>query len=49
MSKRTILWAVVLIVAFMGGFGVGASLWEYNAYNYIRGEPTTVLDTRNST
>jgi hypothetical protein len=48
MSKRAILWAVVLIVAFVGGFGVGASLWEYDAYDYIRGEPTTVSDTLNS-
>ena len=49
MSKRAILWAVVLIVAFVGGFGVGASLWEYNAYDYIRAEPTTVPHTSDST
>ena len=49
MSKRAILWAVVLIVAFVGGFGVGASLWEYEAYDYIRAEPTTVSHTSDST
>jgi hypothetical protein len=48
MSKRAILWTAVLVVAFASGFGVGASLWKYNAYNYIRGEPTTVSDTLNS-
>jgi hypothetical protein len=36
MSKRAILWAVVLIVAFVGGFGVGASLWEYDALDLTR-------------
>ena len=35
MSKRAILWAVVLIVAFASGFGVGVALWKYNAYDYI--------------
>ena len=39
-SKRTILWAVVLIVAFASGFGVGATLWEFDAYNYVWGEAT---------
>jgi hypothetical protein len=36
MSKRTILWAVVLLVAFAGGFGVGASLWKYSAADKMR-------------
>jgi hypothetical protein len=47
-SKTTILWAVVLIVAFASGFGVGATLWEFDAYNYLRGEPTVESDTLES-
>jgi hypothetical protein len=39
-SKRTIVWIVVLIVAFASGFGVGATLWEFDAYNYVWGEAT---------
>jgi hypothetical protein len=34
-SKRTILWAVIIIVAFASGFGVGTLLWEYSAYDYL--------------
>ena len=44
--KRTILWALVLIVAFTSGFGVGAALWEFDAYNYIRGESTQLEDEK---
>jgi hypothetical protein len=36
MSKRTILWAVVLLVAFASGFGVGASLWKYSAADKMK-------------
>ncbi len=36
--KKTLLWAIVLIVAFVSGFGVGATLWQYDAYNYIWGK-----------
>ena len=43
-SKRTIMWIAVLLVAFASGFGVGATLWEFDAYNYFRGEPTIALD-----
>jgi hypothetical protein len=39
---------VVLIVAFASGFGVGATLWEFDAYNYLRGEPTVESDTLES-
>jgi hypothetical protein len=47
-SKRTILWTVVIVVAFVGGFGVGTTLWEFNAYDYFRGEPTIASDTLTS-
>jgi hypothetical protein len=36
MSKRTILWAVMLLVAFASGFGVGASLWKYSAADKLK-------------
>ena len=39
---------MVLIVAFVGGFGIGASLWKYDAYDYIHGELTTASNTHNS-
>ena len=42
------MWIVVLIVAFASGFGVGASLWEFDAYNYIQGESTIGPDTLTS-
>jgi len=39
--KKTLLWAIVLIVAFTSGFGVGATaLWQYDAYRYVWGETT---------
>ena len=47
-SKRTILWVVVIIVAFASGFGVGASLWEFDAYNILRGEPKMVVNADTS-
>lgn len=40
--KKTFLWTIVLIVAFASGFGVGAALWQFDAYNYIWGETTPV-------
>jgi hypothetical protein len=49
MTKKTILWAMVVLVAFVSGFGVGAALWEFDAYNYIRGETTIGSDTLSST
>jgi hypothetical protein len=39
--KSTFLLAIVLIVAFVSGFGVGAALWQFDAYNYIWGETTS--------
>jgi len=39
--KRTFLLAIVRIVAFVSGFGVGAALWRFDAYNYIWGETTS--------
>ena len=38
--KKTLLWVIVLIVAFTSGFGVGAAVWQFDAYNYIWGETT---------
>jgi hypothetical protein len=38
-TRKTLsLWTIVLIAAFASGFGVGATLWQYDAYNYIWGE-----------
>ena len=34
MTKKTLLWAVIVLVAFVGGFWAGASTWEYDAYDY---------------
>lgn len=36
MSKKMILWTVVLLVAFASGFGVGASLWQYSAADALK-------------
>ena len=47
-TKKTIVWALVVLVAFASGFGVGAILWEYDAYYYIRGETMPGADTLNS-
>src|ERR687885_768488 len=33
-TKKTILWAVIVLVAFVSGFWAGASTWEYDAYDY---------------
>ena len=33
-TKKTILWAVIVLVAFVSGFGAGASTWYYDAYDY---------------
>ena len=49
MTKKTILWAMVVLVAFASGFGVGAVLWEYDAYYYIRGETIPGSDNLSST
>ena len=49
MTKKTILWAMVVLVAFVSGFGVGAALWQYDAYYYIRGETIPRSDTLSST
>ena len=32
---KRILWAMVLVGAFLIGFGLGATLWEDNAYRYV--------------
>jgi hypothetical protein len=48
-SKRMIVWIVVLIVAFTSGFGVGATLKEFDAYDYFRGESMIRPDTLTST
>ncbi len=32
---KRILWAMVLVGAFLIGFGLGAALWEDNAYRYV--------------
>jgi hypothetical protein len=34
MTKKTLLWAVIVLVAFVSGFWAGASTWEYDAYDY---------------
>ena len=49
MTKKTIVWAMVVLVAFASGFGVGAILWEYDAYYYIRGETMPGSDNLSST
>jgi hypothetical protein len=48
-KKKTILWAIVLIVAFASGFGAGATQWQYDAYDYIRGETPIGSDNLSST
>jgi hypothetical protein len=48
-KKRTVVWILVLIVAFTSGFGVGAALKEFDAYDYFRGESTIRPDTLTST
>jgi hypothetical protein len=40
-ERKTFLLAVVLIVAFVSGFGAGTALWQYDAYNYFWGERTS--------
>ena len=49
MIKKTILWAIVVIVAFSSGFGAGAALWQYDAYDYIRGTTPIGSDNLGST
>ena len=36
MNKRRILWAVVIVVAYVSGFGVGAVLWKYSAAHEVK-------------
>ena len=39
--RKTLLWTIVLIVAFVSGFGAGVTLWQFDAYDYIWGETTS--------
>jgi hypothetical protein len=38
-NKKRILWVVALLVAFMVGFALGATLWEKNVASPGRSEP----------
>jgi hypothetical protein len=40
-ERKKFLLTIVLIAAFVSGFGAGTALWQYDAYNYIWGETTS--------